>query len=236
MLFEILKAMGIDVPAAIERLEANFDLRLEQATAQVSRVAQHAVVLTALYSFAAVAALLAVGLGLFALDLRVAEAYGVYAGLAIVGAILLAIAAVLGSVAFTRSNSFGGNKLGGPPPVFGATVLDRVRPSSGGAPAVNLASATAAAPEEAERPSASEVVEPLAVFLSKFTKYPSTGKPIVDELFDNLSATTPGVAEKVLDRAANAIRQGDRANILMVLTGAAFVGWLMARHSGRKLA
>jgi len=98
MLFAILKTLGIDVSAAIETLEANFDPRLEKATAQVSRAAQHAAVLTALYSFAAVAALLAVGLGLFALDLRVAE---VYAGLGMVGAILLAITAVLGSVAFT---------------------------------------------------------------------------------------------------------------------------------------
>jgi len=93
-----------------------------------------------------------------------------------------------------------------------------------------LAPATAAAPEEAEPPSASGVVEPLAVFLSKFMRYPST-----DEPFGNLSATGPGVADKALDRAANVIRYGDRANILMVLTGTAFVGWLMARHSGRNL-
>jgi len=68
----------------------------------------------------------------------------------------------------------------------------------------------------------------------KFMKYPSTGKPVVDELFGNLSATAPGVAGKALDRATNVMRRGDRANVLMVLGGAAFVGWLLARHFRQK--
>ena len=69
----------------------------------------------------------------------------------------------------------------------------------------------------------------MAVFLAKFLKYPGTGKPMVDELIGNLSATAPGVADKALDRAKKVIRHGDRTNVLMVLSGAAFVGWLLAQ-------
>ena len=97
MLFEILKALGLDIPAKIDALKANFDQRVEQTTAQVSKVAQQAAVLAALYTLAAVAALLAIGVGLVALYLRVAEAYGVYAGLGVVCAILLAVAVTLGT-------------------------------------------------------------------------------------------------------------------------------------------
>ena len=45
MLFEILKALGLDIPAKIDALKANFDQRVEQTTAQVSKVAQQAAVL-----------------------------------------------------------------------------------------------------------------------------------------------------------------------------------------------
>ena len=231
MLFEILKALGLDIPAKIDALKTNFNQRVEQTTAQVSKAAQQAAVLAALYALAAVAALLAIGVGFVALYLRVAEAYGVYAGLGVVCATLLVAAAILGTIAFGRTKSLGRNGAEAPSPILGGTWAGSDAGVVRRAPAV--ASATAAAPETA-RPTASDVVEPLAVFLSKFMKYPSTGKPVVDELFGNLSATAPGVAGEALDRATNVIRRGDRANVLMVLGGAAFVGWLLARHSRQK--
>ncbi len=231
MLFEILKALWLDIPAKIDALKANFDQRVEQTTAQVSKVAQQAAVLAALYTLAAVAALLAIGVGLVALYLRVAEAYGVYAGLGVVCAILLAVAVTLGTIASVRSKSLGRIGAEAPRPILGGTWAGSDTVAVMRAPAG--APATAAAPE-APRPSASDVVEPLAVFLAKFMKYQGAGKPMVDELIGNLSATAPGVADKALDRAKNVIRHGDRTNVLMVLSGAAFVGWLLARHSRRK--
>ena len=231
MLFEILKALGLDIPARIDALKAKFDQRIEQTTAQVSKVAQQAAVSAALYMLAAVAALLAVAVGLVALFLRMAEAYGVYAGLGVVCAVLLAVAVTLGTIASVRSKSLGRIGAEAPRPIVGGTWARSDMGSVGPAPAVAPARAAA---HEALRPSASDVVEPLAVFLAKFMKYPGAGTPMVDELIGNLSATAPGVADKALDRAKNVIRHGDRANVLMVLSGAAFVGWLLVRHSRRK--
>jgi hypothetical protein len=231
MLFEILKALGLDIPAKVDELRANLDQRVERATAQVSRAAQQAAVLAALYTLAAVAALVAVGVGLVALYLRVAEAYGVYAGLGVVFAILLVVAATLGTVGLVRSRSLGRNLAEAPRPVLGGSWAGSEAGAVSRPPAV--APSTAAAPE-APRPSASDIVEPLAVFLAKSLTYSGAGKPMVDELIGNLSATAPGVVDKALERAANVIRNGDRANVLMVLGGAAFAGWLLARHSRQK--
>jgi len=78
---------------------------------------------------------------------------------------------------------------------------------------------------------ASDLVEPLALLLSKIVKYPSLGNPIVDELINSLRSTARGTADEAVNSAANMIRHGDRTNLVVVLTGAAFVGWLLSRHS-----
>jgi hypothetical protein len=71
----------------------------------------------------------------------------------------------------------------------------------------------------------------LAFLLSKVVKYPASGNPRVDELIGHLAATARGTADEAVNRAANVIRHGDRSNLVVVLTGAAFVGWLLAHHS-----
>ena len=78
---------------------------------------------------------------------------------------------------------------------------------------------------------ASDLVEPLALLLSKIVKYPSLGNPIVDELLNSLRGTARGTADEAVNSAANMIRHGDRTNLVVVLTGAAFVGWLLSHHS-----
>src|SRR3984893_342717 len=78
---------------------------------------------------------------------------------------------------------------------------------------------------------ASDLVEPLALILSKIVKYPSLGNPIVDELINGLRSTARGTADEAVNSAANMIRHGDRTNLVVVLTGAAFVGWLLSHHS-----
>jgi hypothetical protein len=92
---------------------------------------------------------------------------------------------------------------------------------------------TAPHPAGAPAASASDLLEPLAFFLSKVVKYSRVGNPVVDELIGILRATARGTADEAMGRAANAIRQGCRTNLLAVLTGAAFVGWLSARRSRR---
>jgi hypothetical protein len=62
-------------------------------------------------------------------------------------------------------------------------------------------------------------------------KYPSVGNPVIDELIGNLRATAHGTTDEAIGRAANVIRHGDRANLVVVLTGAALIGWLLSHHS-----
>jgi hypothetical protein len=41
----------------------------------------------------------------------------------------------------------------------------------------------------------------------------------------------PRILDEAIGRAANVIRHDDRANLVVVLTGAALIGWLLSHHS-----
>jgi len=182
------------------------------------------------------------GVGLVALYLWTADAYGPYAGLGIVGAILIVVTVIFATAATIKSKSLVANRIGWPRyaaanadltfvsgAIPGATEAVSAEPHSG----TNAwAPPTAAAPV-APTASASDLVEPLALFLSKIVKYPSIGNPVVDEMIGSLRVTAHGTADEAIDRAANVIRHGDRTNLFVVLTGATLVGWLLAHHSGR---
>jgi hypothetical protein len=235
VLLEILKALGLDVPARINAFKANIDQRVEATTTQVSQAAQQAAVLAVLYAFAAVAALWAIVVVLIAVFLWVSYYYGVFAGLAVVFAILVVAAAILAMLAQGRSKSLAVTAAKAPRALCGATN------SASGAgvvppaptvvpPAVAFVTPAAAAAPAGENPTARDLVAPLAALLSKT----GSGGPVVAELLSGLSAAGAGPANSALDRAANVIRTGDRSNLFAVLAGAAVVGWLIARQSGRK--
>ena len=99
MLFKILKLFGLDIPAKIEAVKVSLELRVEQATDHVRQLAQEAAVIAALSAIAAVAAAMATGVGLIALYRWTADAYGVYAGLGAVGAILVAVTVIFAMAA-----------------------------------------------------------------------------------------------------------------------------------------
>jgi DNA-binding MurR/RpiR family transcriptional regulator len=73
----------------------------------------------------------------------------------------------------------------------------------------------------------------MAFFLSKVVKYPRAGNPVVNELIGNLRETAHGTANEAIARAADVIRKGDRIHLVIVLSGAAFIGWLLAHQSQR---
>ena len=53
---------------------------------------------------------------------------------------------------------------------------------------------------------------------------------MLDELVGNLRNTARGTADEAVERAANLVRYGDRSQLLILLGGAAFAGWLFARQ------
>jgi len=254
MLFKILKLFGLDVPAKIEAVKASLERRVEQATDHVKQVAKEAAVIAALSVVAVVTAVMAVGVGLIALYFWTANAYGMYAGLGVVGANLVVVTVALAAAAAVKARSLASD---GTTPerttagtagmasdsalIENAAIAEapatRLR-SDGIAPASDAVAPAPPASGPVARPvapmsSARDLVEPLAYLLPEVVKFPTIGNLVVDELIGNLAATARGTADDAVIRAANVIRQGSRADLIVVLTGAAFVGWLLAHQSRR---
>jgi len=237
MFFNILKLFGLDVPAKIEAAKARLELRVEQATDHVKQVAQNAAVIATLFLVAIITAAMAAGVGLIAVYRWAAEAYGPYAGLAAVGTILVVATVVLVTAAAIKSRSLTADRIKSPRSSVAETTAAIHPPIHDAAasmpPARPLAASPAAIPA-VPTASATELVEPLAFFLSRYVKYPSFGNPIVDELLGNLKATANGTVAEAVEHAANVIRHGDRTNLVVVLTGAAVIGWMLSNRTSQR--
>jgi len=175
----------------------------------------------------------AASVGLVALYRWEAEAYGVYAGLGIVGAILIAVATIFATAAAIKGKSLASNeaeKTGTTTDVASTVADSAVGNPNDVPPAHGYAVET---PDMGSPPAAtaSDLVGPLASLLSKITRDPTLGNSIVDEVVNSLEAAARGTVDDVVNSAASIIRDGDRTNIVLVLTGAAFMGWLLAHHS-----
>ena len=220
MLFRILRLFGLDVPAKIEAAKASLELRVERASERAKEVAQASAVIVVLAAFAMAAFSMAFVVGLIALYRWTAEAYGEFAGLSVVGGVLAAAAVVLASAAAIKA---------------GSLTKDRAGPSAGGEQGNAIVPAPATAPSVPTAPvaSASDLVEPLAYFMSKTVKFPAFRNPAVNEMIGRLGGAARGSADEVVDRAADVVRYGDRLNLALVLTGTAIAAWLVTRNSRR---
>jgi hypothetical protein len=77
------------------------------------------------------------------------------------------------------------------------------------------------------------LIEPLAYLLGNYVRYPALGHPALDHLIGKLRVSSRGTADEAVERSANLLRHGDRSQLLVLLGGAAFVGWLLARQTPR---
>jgi len=240
ILFKILKLFGLDVPGKIEALKTALALRAEEATERARMIAQEAAVIAAFGAVASFTAALAFIVGLFALYRWTAENYGPYAGLGVVGGVLVIMTAVFAAVAASRSKSMA--KLMPPRPTLAVRAATHAAAEEAAYAAAardealraSVASPTASHPPHVtqEPPvSARDLIEPLAFFLARYVKFPALANPLAEELVSNLRTVASGATEETIGRAAGVIRHGDRANMIVVLSGAALVGWLLARHS-----
>jgi hypothetical protein len=238
MLFRILKLLGLDVPAQVEAAKTSLELRVEQAVSQGKWLAQKAAVIFALYTLAGMTGVLAVGIGLIGLYRWASQEWGADTSLAIIGGVLVLLTVVFVAVAAIKGKSLASEGIGmrsdAPKPtanlaaLMGAPATDADAASAFGSGA-SMDFAHSSAMSMVPSTSASDLVQPLAAFLKKIGKYPGAGNPVVDDLIENMGATARGTAEEVIDRAAKMIRYGDRGQVVIVMTGAAFVGWLLTR-------
>jgi hypothetical protein len=229
MLFNILKLFGLDVPAKVAAAKSMIEQRVEEVTDYAKQATQAAAVIAALSAVAGVLVAMAVGVGLFALYRAVAESYGVNAGLGVVAGILIVATLILLLIARTKGQSLSNRH-----------IFEPLRPLATAAP--SAAAPAVAAPSLAHAPSpasfegvpavsAGDLIEPLAFLLGRYLKYPVLGHPMLDELVGNLRNTARGTADEAVERAANLLRYGDRRQLFMLLGGAAFAGWVLARQS-----
>lgn len=223
MLFKILKLFGLDIPAKVAAAKLVIEQRVEEVTDYAKQVTQTAAVIAALSAVAGVLVAMAMGVGLFALYRAVAESYGVNAGLGVVAGMLIAAALILLLVARSKGQSLSSRHI------FEPLRALATAPASAPAPAV-AAPSLAHAPSGAPADSAEDLIEPLAFLLGKHVKYPALGHPVLDKLVGNLRMTARETAEEAVERAATLVRHGDRSQLLILLGGAAFAGWLLARQ------
>jgi hypothetical protein len=228
MLFKILKLFGLDVPAKVAAARSELEHRVEEVTDYAKQATQTAALVAAFSAVAAFLLTVAASVGLFALYRIVAEHYGAYAGLGIVAGLLIAAALVLLLAARTRVQTLSNLR------VFRKSSSPALSPAHEAlgpqaAPALAPPSPEAFAAESNE--SAADLFEPLAFAFAKYVRFPTLGNPILDQFVGNLRASARGTADDAVRRAASLIRHGDRTQLLALIGGAAFVGWLLARQN-----
>lgn len=239
MLFKILRLFGLDVPAKIEAVKAGFEEGVEQATDHVKQVAQEAAIIAAFSLVATVAAALAVGVGLMAIYRWLAQDYGPYVGFATDGGLLLAMAGVFATAAAIKVNALVGHRAKSPVRVAETPAVIEPAPRAIASPDEASFNTSSTGPMVSVAPTATatatDLVEPLSAIVSTYLKARSKGNPIVDGLIGHLSTTTHGTASEAaneaLERAANVVRHGDTRNVIVVLTGATVMGWMLSRFS-----
>ncbi len=227
MLFKLLKLLGLDVRAKVAAAKSVIEQRAEEVAQYAGQTVQTASVIAALSALAGVLGAMAVGVGLYALYRVDAGTYGVYAGLGVVGGVLVAAALILFLIVRAKGQSLSSRGIFRPL---------RPIPVAASSPAPVVATADPAsvsyhAPGEVHPETARELLEPLVFLLPKYIKYPALGDPVLDELVENLGAAARGTADEAVERAANLVRYGDRQQLVALLSGAVFVGWLLARQT-----
>ncbi len=233
ILFRLLKLFGLDLPTRIEAIKLNVEQRVELATDHVKHDAQEAAAIAVLGGLAAFTGALAAIVGLIALYRFTAETYGPFAGLGVVAAVLVIATAALATAAALKGRSLASS--GARAPVSSL----RSAPDADALARSATMDGARAYPEVSDKPAAlslppataDDLVEPLSFLLSKTLGYPSLGHPMVDELIGGLRTTARGATNETVGRAAEVIRHGSRTNLIVVLSGAALLGWLLARQS-----
>jgi hypothetical protein len=216
MLFKVLKLFGLDVRAEIAAVKGQIEQRVDEVADRARHTALAAAVIIALSSFAGLFCTMAIGVGLIALYRAEATTYGVNTALAVVAVVLVVAALILLGAALMVAKSTSHARA--------SKAAADVARSAGAAPA----SAPAAPEASASASSAGDLAEPLAFLLALFAKDQKLGHPVLDEFVGNLRTPAGGKADEAVERALNLVRNGDRTQLLVMLGGAALVGWLLA--------
>jgi hypothetical protein len=216
MLFKILKLFGLDVRAEVAAVKNQIDQRVEDIAERAKHVALSTALIIALSTFAGLFLTMAIGVGMIALYQTEAATYGVNLALGIVAAVLVVATLILIITAWLLGRSLSGKRSpelrDRAPELRDDVMTPAVVPA---APLVRVP--VPAAFESAPVDLAGDFMEPLAILLTRYVKFPLLGHPVLDEVVNNLRVTSRGTAEEAVERAANLVRYGDRAQLYILL-------------------
>ncbi len=230
LLFNLLKAFGLDIPARIAELKARIEHRVEDAAEQALHVVRDIVVTVALIGCAAITALAAIAVGLVALARWISDLYGPFAGLAAVGGLLLLVTVILVVVAVARPRS--ARRVKSPAEVLqsaakrSAAYADAARQL----PAAQAGTASAGAPasQGSSGPSVGDLGKLVGFLLPLLLRSPSSESGVLSLLNSAWRAGAHKTAGKTLEGAAKMVREGDRMNLFGVIGAAVLFGWLVS--------
>jgi hypothetical protein len=233
MLFKLLKLFGLDLAGEIAAVKASLEQRAESAADRVKRVATGTAVIAALGIFASITATMALAVGLIALYRLVAGAYGDYAGLGAVAAVLIAMTAALAAVIFAQAQKL--SSAAGTPRTTGSSVSSSIPGSSeSSAEGQPIAMSTTISDDLLPaRASAAprDLIDPVALVLSEVIEVPKFGNAVVDGLVGKIRTTAHGSVDEAVYSAANTIRYGRPGDLILVLVGTAALAWLVTRNA-----
>jgi hypothetical protein len=235
MFFRLLKLAGIDVNAKIAELKADLAVKIGQTSEELTRRARIIGLAAGLFLSAVILALMVLIVILIAIYKWGELNYGPFVSLALVAGVLIILAS-----AFVVSALLIGKQSSKSTP-----LAPFIEATSGGT--ANLAPhpprSTNDAPQSAEAfastsyPSSSakaeDLIEPLFALFGRYARWPQTGHLAINNLLQQAGSRAQGTTEEAVTRAADLVRNGDRATMLSVLAAVALLGWLIGRSAAQ---
>jgi hypothetical protein len=230
MFFKLLNLAGIDINAKIAELRADFELKARRVSERALFKARNLALIAGLFLGASIFLLLALVVGLVALFHWAEFHYGPYTGLALVASALLILAALCAGIALSYIHSDTGEPLLTSAAFASPTRQTQSAPSVGATGTTE--SAASASPYPAAPIKGEDLVEPLLVLLGPYLRWPVTSHPAIDSFLGQIATKAEGTTSEAVGRAADLIRNGNRATMWSILGAATLVGWLIAHGAG----
>jgi hypothetical protein len=231
MFFKMLKLFGLDVPTKLAEVRTTLEERVEFAKDEFTERAQAAAAMAALFGLAGLAVFAAAGVGLVALYDWVALTYGPFYGYAAVVGVLLVLAATAFGGARMKARSWPAESAGRAAVKQRELTQSRVTRVAAARAAIEGPPPPLPHPSQSrDSTSAGDLIEPLALILSKMIKFPTFGNPLLDDLLVHLRGPARGVADETVERVAHTVRYGARSQLVVTLGSAVLIGWFLGHH------